>query len=684
MTATLTKTSKTGGGRNGRAHGKTGLARRRTRPPRLRSMRQFAEEEIIIPTGPDEGRRFRCDRQPVNGLWFDAVDSGRWTRFVATGPGQASKSLVCFIIPTLYHLFEYKERIILALPDMSMAGDKWKNDLLPVIRRTRYAQWLPEQGPGSRGGIADRLDFGNGASIRFMTGGGGDKSRAGYTARVVVFTEWEGFAEAGAESQETDKISQIIARTRRFGHRARIYAECTLTTEEGRTWQEISKGTDSRIELPCSHCKAFVLPGREQVTGWEDADNIILAGRRTAWHCPECGRKWSEVQRRQANLRAVLVHRGQKVRRKRTGRVVVEGKAPDTHTLGFRWQAVHNLFLDAAYVGQDLWEAARSNNEEDAEKKLCQFVFAVPYQPPKLELSPLKPETLQRRVTKLTKGILPAWTEFVTVGVDVHKYSAYWAALACRRDGTGHVPDYGVLEIHADELGQEQAILVALREFRDTILAGWTVEGTDRTKAPDQVWIDEGWKPEPIKAFCHESIEPGSPAGWQRFRPCKGFGVGQQQTRAYSAPRKTGSTVIHIGEEYHLVRLKREHSPMVQVNADHWKSFLRDRLACPADVCGAMTIYHAMPREHMRLSMHLTAEEPREEYKPGVGRVIKWVTRRGNNHWSDALYNACAAAHLCGVRLMGEQPQTDETKAPRRTGATLRTPDGRPFLAVRR
>jgi hypothetical protein len=38
------------------------------RPRRLRSMRQFAEEEIIIPDGPYTGRRFRCDRQPYTGL----------------------------------------------------------------------------------------------------------------------------------------------------------------------------------------------------------------------------------------------------------------------------------------------------------------------------------------------------------------------------------------------------------------------------------------------------------------------------------------------------------------------------------------------------------------------------------------------------------------------------------------
>ena len=33
---------------------------------------------------------------------------------------------------------------------------------------------------------------------------------------------------------------------------------------------------------------------------------------------------------------------------------------------------------------------------------------------------------------------------------------------------------------------------------------------------------------------------------------------------------------------------------------------------------------------------------------------MKWERRR-QNHWFDALYNACAAGHYCGVRI-GEEP----------------------------
>ena len=175
---------------------------------RLRSMRQFAEEEIIIPDGPYTGRRFRASRQPYTRLWFDAVDSGLWSRCVATGPTQSGKTLSGFVIPTLYHLFEFGETVILGLPDMDMAADKWNKDILPVIEQSRYRDLMPQRGGGSRGGRVESLTFRNGATLKFMSGGGSDKSRAGFTSRVVVVTETDGMDQPGATSRESDKITQ--------------------------------------------------------------------------------------------------------------------------------------------------------------------------------------------------------------------------------------------------------------------------------------------------------------------------------------------------------------------------------------------------------------------------------------------------------------------------------------------
>ncbi|MCA9031574.1 MAG: hypothetical protein KDA66_12250 [Planctomycetaceae bacterium] len=38
----------------------------------------------------------------------------------------------------------------------------------------------------------------------------------------------------------------------------------------------------------------------------------------------------------------------------------------------------------------------------------------------------------------------------------------------------------------------------------------------------------------------------------------------------------------------------------------------------------------------------------------GKGVVTRWERIRRNNHWFDALYNACAVGHYTGARLLPE------------------------------
>ena len=203
-----------------------------------------------------------------------------------------------------------------------------------------------------------------------MSGGCGDKSRAGFTSRVVVITETDGMDQAGTRSREADKITQLEARTRAYDSRKRIYLECSVSTQEGRTWLEYQQGTQSRILLPCPHCNQYVVMEREQLRVWKQAKSQAEARKQGQFVCGECGAPWSEVERANANQNSVLVHNGQKVNE--TG--IVSGDSPATDTLGFRWSAAHNLFLSAGELAADEWRASRSPDEEIAEREMRQFV----------------------------------------------------------------------------------------------------------------------------------------------------------------------------------------------------------------------------------------------------------------------------------------------------------------------
>ena len=66
----------------------------------------------------------------------------------------------------------------------------------------------------------------------------------------------------------------------------------------------------------------------------------------------------------------------------------------------------------------------------------------------------------------------------------------------------------------------------------------------------------------------------------------------------------------------------------------------------------------------------------------GRGVVVKWERLRRQNHWFDALYIACAAGHLCGVRLVGEGVAATPRPAPHRSIRPITLSDGQPWLPI--
>lgn len=607
-------------------------------------MREFAENEIIIPDGPFRGRRFRTDRQPYSGLMFDQIDSGKWSRIVVTGPTQSGKTLSGYVVPILYHLFEVGETVIAGLPSMDMAGDKWEQDILPAIEASRFRSLIPTRGAGSRGGKVSSITFLNGATLRFMSGGGSDKKRAGFTSRVLVITETDGMDESGDSSREADKITQLEGRTRAYGSQARVYMECTVSIEKGRTWQEYTKGSESRIVVRCGHCGDWVTPERDHLAGWQDAESKIAARASARFLCPSCGVLWTEEERRSLNEGAKVVHRGQEV----TPEGDIVGAMPETDTLGFRWNAFNNLFVTSGDIGADEWRAAHAANSDNAEKELRQFVWTLPHEPEVIDSVPLEMDAICRRVAKTGRGVLPPGTVLIAVGVDIGKFVGHYVVLAFRADGCATVIDYGAFDIASHNMAPDKAIPAALWEFRARCEEGWG------GMQPEEVWIDSGFETAAVYSFIRSA---GS-----KFRPTKGWAAGGWQSGRYHKPSKLGNEIRHIGEQYHFAKQSKEGVTLVHIDADHWKTKTHQRLTIPDSESGAITLFAGLPNEHLTYARHVTAEKQVEEWTPGHGMVSRWEKIRKANHFFDATAIALVAGNHLGCRLVqpvdaaGSQP----------------------------
>lgn len=641
-------------------------------------------------------RRFRVWRQPLAGPLLDLIDTGRWPNVSVTGSTQTGKTLTAFVLPTLYHLFELGETVVVGVPDLNMAADKWTEDIKPVIEASpELRRLLPTKGPGSRGGRnLTAIHFRHGVTLRFMTAGSRDKAVAGFTTRVVAQTEIDGYAGLTADSVETDRVSQIDARTMRFRPYHRHYHESTPSTPDGRIWREYLEGTRHRLCLPCPSCGAWVTPEREHVVGWRDADNALQAAEETRVACPACGDLWDEEARRRANEGCVAVPRGQEI----DEHGEVTGPEPVTDLLSYRWNSLNNLFVPIGQLGAEEWKAQRSVDEEAADRKLKQFWYARPARVGASSLVALTADGLTKRAAPVgrRRGLVPEGYTALGLGCDVGKHLLYWTVVAMLPDdlgGGGHVVDYGRLETGAGDVPEQRAIHAALGALQRRAAEGWALPIEDRDKAeptfgrasPDWSFVDVGYQHEVVHLACANADPltwmPAKGLGWQQRKAGEGGG-------RYRRPAKVAGSVVLLGDRWHLVRAPGTALGYeARLDADGWKSWLHDRLSLESDRPGAVTVYRAPNRtDHLPFMRHLTAEEQVVEVKPGVGEVRTWRNPTGkNNHWLDATCLAFAAAHF-SLAWSAAEAASGRAKAAMRSGEGryAKLPDGRPFLATRR
>ncbi len=431
------------------------------KPPELRPFPEWAESEIVMPSGPFEDHQFRLDRLPYSQLLLEEL--GKWQRHVITGPTQSGKSFHAFVLVIMYYLFERQEDVIVGIPNINMAGDKWLEGIKPVIEMSSYAHLLPQSGQGSKGGTKlTKITFANGRFLRFMSAGGNDKQSAGATARVLIVTETDGMDTVAESSQEGQtKIQQLEGRVRAFGDDAVKFFECNVSTESAFTWDEYQGGTASKIVHQCKACDAWVSPEREHLVGWEDAKDEIEAGELGRFTCPECGVFYSDEDRLEMNQGAMLVHKGQEV----TPEGEIVGSLPRTNTLGFRWSAFQDLLYSTSMLSREEWVAANSEEPKVADIARLQQAWAMPAENPNVEKVPLNVEIVRGsdrryagRCSGLVMGDVPDNVDILTASIDCSKRELQWS-VEDKVNRRIQVVEYGIFQTELpDVVGVETAV----------------------------------------------------------------------------------------------------------------------------------------------------------------------------------------------------------------------------------
>ena len=633
----------------------------RSKPPC--SYREFLERYLIIPDGKYKDLPFRIDRQPVIGLWIDAIDSGDFTEFYFTAPSQFGKSLIAFVGPVLWHTCELMENYVLGVPFADMASNKWEADILPVMESSPdLRKFKPIAGTGSGGGkVKDMITLRHGTFIKLMSAGGQDSSKAGFTSRVLGVTEAARFSSGGDSSIEADPLRQLRARQRSYGERERrTYVEGTLTVATDLPWRIKPISTDSQIVTPCPHCERWVAPERDSLVGWSECRSENEAGDRAYWSCPVCGERINEDARRASLLEAKLIHRGQSVDKQ--GRV--SGDAPDTLRLFFRAAAFHNQFLAASDIGRDEWRAEQipedSAERHSADRELCQFVHCVPYTEPAFaDDLVLDKKAIAARRTIQPMNILPRDTTLVNVGTDCGEKRVWWLALARRERDSGtpgkplvyrHIPAYGEIAV-PQNVPLREGLHIALEQLHTMLAAGFPIDGVSSKRMPDQWWIDCNWETDAVLAYVRKVNQIyGRPHKYQRIIGSQGRGSSQLDATQFSAPRKTGNIVRDIDPHglWYLELHQRSKTYFAIWDSDRSKREAQHALTLPdfpspdADQTpGSVTLYAGTPKIHERFAQHVHNERLETE-RTVRGEQQKWK-RHGANHLLDCLAAAFRA-----------------------------------------
>ena len=464
---------------------------------RLRSFLQFAEEEVVFGRGPRKGLKFRADFAPWAGAVLREFDNPWWWRRFGMGSVQSGKTMIFYVIPALYHLFEIGESIILAAPNMQLIQDRWEIDILPVIEQSRYRDLLPRSGGGSRGGRVESYLFGNGARVIFMSAGGGDVKRSSHTARVVLITESDKMDEPAESSREAAPPQQFEARAAAYGESAIFYGECTISFKTGYIYQQVAAfGSGSRINLRCPHCSKYIYPERTHFIGWRDADNEIDAGDLARYACNSCGVAWTEQDHMAALKNVILVHRGQEI----APDGVVTGPIPKTHTLGVEWNWLASPMTPMSQIGAMEWRSERAVTQ-DEEKQLCQFRWVLPWEEDSrtTDLSPafLAQHTgdfhfdpLRDLSPSNPPAPLPEGPEFWTYTIDVQKRWLYEELDGWDMDLTRWTTFWRVREI----VPQDRDYDPTEQDLIDALNAAWKTAFV-RYNARS-LWVDAGYNPE--------------------------------------------------------------------------------------------------------------------------------------------------------------------------------------------
>lgn len=178
-----------------------------------------------------------------------------------------------------------------------------------------------------------------------------------------------------------------------------------------------NRGDRRRLYWPCPHCGEYFQPEMDNMTGYRDSSDPVLASEAAFLQCPACKGRITPDMKRALNMKCVWLRDEQSIdrngqvsgdgRRSRIASFWMEGPAAAYQT----WAQLIYKYLTA----EQEYESTRS---EETLKTVINTDFGRPYLP-RASLEQRKSELLEQRAEDVPKRSVPDGVQFLTATVDV-------------------------------------------------------------------------------------------------------------------------------------------------------------------------------------------------------------------------------------------------------------------------
>ena len=590
---------------------------RRLYPKVSRSIVEFAEQEVILPVGPRKGMYFDWDYAPFNKFIAEAIMEPYWRKVSVVGPTQNGKTLVATNIPLLYYLFEEEEDVIFGVPSMDLAYGLWNEKIKPVIVDCpKYRELLPTKGAGSRGGNFTAVQFKNGVTLRFMGAGGSPEQMSSHTAKYVILTEVDKMDQATGDRTEADPVSLIQMRADAF-EESKIVMECTVTTQDGRIWQEaMIQGSGGIIHVPCRFCGKYQPLVRDQLRF--DATSQVSAEESARYECAHCGALWTNNDRLEALDNPLLVHRGQEIGEDG----VISGELPPTKSFGLHYNVLYSPLQSLAKTSGQQWEADTSELKEK-KKAMVQSKWAVPWVDDDVLRDQLTPALLRKLSCASGYRLreIPDWVEKLTFAVDIQKTHCYWQCEGYNMTTMRSVViEYGTVDKRENT---EVGLHNMLNDVDEICREGWVQFASGTTLHPSIRMVDCGYDYHEIERWL---------VSHRDWIGVKGIGQGQRT-------RLTGAKEVFKIDGVLTVRQQDSGTQLWFIEVDNTKSMVHDRYLLPSP---EIDFFRFVP-EDVDISWIKSMTAERREYD-ALGDGFKWKkVHRRNDYLDVSSYNVAGS-----------------------------------------